>query len=288
MSEGRKNMIWPDYLDYLVPVAVSISISTAFSQIYLISPSFGHVGLSRFGLITELLITMFSVGLGIIGTSLFYYLLARRKDFEARLVAAVVFAPTIALLAVILGQTILLSVAKESFTVLVALIIVASIYASVFSTVFILTDILTKGARNLLYVFYGSILGGFLGLIFPSVMLVVILYTLAFYDTLMMRTVLSKRLAEDIRREKGLAFRFSYTGAYFQLGIGEFFFYSTLPAHVNANFDSLTLLSTVILILLGCLLNLKVLKGREYIAGIPLPVLLGTIPTIIKIFAIML
>jgi hypothetical protein len=97
----------------------------------------------------------------------------------------------------------------------------------------------------------------------------------------MMKTAL-RRISEDLLQDKGLISKFSYTGEYFQLGIGEFLFYSTLPAHVNAYFDGVTLLLTLILIGVGLLLNLKMLVGKNYIAGIPLPVLLGTLPMIAK------
>jgi hypothetical protein len=176
---------------------------------------------------------------------------------------------------------VLLSVTKETYSYLVALIIIASIYISVFSTIFILTDILSKRTRNILYIVYGSVLGGFLGLVFPSATLIVILWSLALYDAFMMKTAL-KGIAADLQQDKGLVSKLSYTGEYFQLGIGEFLFYSTLPAHVNAHFDGVTLLLTLALTVLGCVMNLRMLRGKEYIAGIPLPVLLGTLPLIAK------
>jgi len=275
-------MIWSKYLDYLAPVAVSIGISLGFSHIYLSSTSSSiHISLLRLGLPYQVMVTAFSVTLGFVGVSIFYYLLTRRKDFEARIAAALVFAPTTALIVILVSQAVLLSVTKETYSYLVAFIIIASIYISVFSTIFILTDILSKRTRNILYIVYGSVLGGFLGLVFPSATLIVILWSLALYDAFMMKTAL-KGIAADLQQDKGLVSKLSYTGEYFQLGIGEFLFYSTLPAHVNAHFDGVTLLLTLALIVLGCIMNLRMLRGKEYIAGIPLPVLLGTLPLIAK------
>jgi len=279
-------MNWSKNLDYFAPVALSIGISLGFSQIYLSSTGFStYVNLSRFGLPYQLMLTAFSVALGLVGVSVFYYLLTRRKDFETRVVAALVFAPTTAVIVILVSQAVLLSVAKEAYSYLVAFIIIVSIFIAVFSTVFILADIFSRRSRNVLYIIYGSILGGFLGLIFPSMMLTVILWSLALFDAFMMRTAL-KRIAVDLQQDRGPISKFSYTGEYFQLGLGEFLFYSTLPAHVNAYFDGVTLVLTVMMIFVGLLLNLRMLKGREYIAGIPLPVLLGTMPMIIKALVI--
>ncbi|MDQ1280234.1 MAG: hypothetical protein QG670_1497 [Thermoproteota archaeon] len=105
--------------------------------------------------------------------------------------------------------------------------------------------------------------------------------SVALYDAFMMKTTL-KRIAEDLSHDGRFTNKFSYSGEYFQLVIGEFLFYSTLPAHVNAYYESLTLIATLLLTGIGLLLNLKMLRKKSYVARITLPVFLGTLPIIFK------
>ncbi|MEM1784907.1 MAG: hypothetical protein QW805_01635, partial [Candidatus Bathyarchaeia archaeon] len=59
------------------------------------------------------------------------------------------------------------------------------------------------------------------------------------------------------------------------IGLGDLTFYSMLMGHMLLNFGIIACLMSMVGILTGCYLTLKMLEKKEIFPGLPLPIFLG-------------
>jgi len=211
---------------------------------------------------------------------LLYWLARSRRGFEARVLVALVVAPTSAILVVIVSQTVLMVVAKAVSSWMTSIIVLVSLYVSVFSMIFIISNAFSTRTRNFVFIVYGSLLGSFISLVLPTVSLVVMLVVVAVFDLVLLNTrwvVDAVKVFGNKARSPGVG----YVGEGGELGMGELIFYSFLPAHVEAYYGEGLLLMTLLMVALGVLLNLWILGKRGVIAGLPAPIFLGLAPLVV-------
>ncbi len=265
--------------DYLVLVFCSMAIALSFAYLFSISGEAHFTSNSFFGGLREAGMAIVLALLGVSGTTLLYTLLIKNREFEARLILGAIFGPTVGVLVVIVSEAILLGVAKQTNATAVALIIVSSLYISIFSVIFIVTGSISRRTRNIVYVIYGSVIAGFIGIGLSSITLVVVLVIVAAYDLLITRSQLMASIIGDPLKESAMR-RFAYKSDALETGIGDFMFNSSLPAHVYAHFTADIFVLTIALIVVGYLINLRIAFGKRYVGGISAPTFLGVIPTL--------
>jgi hypothetical protein len=268
---------------YLIPTTACLLVSVGFATLFLASglrQSLPRVGS---GPAAQVLWTLLMSAIGLLGVTGLYWLIAHHRDFEVRVLMAIVVAPTSAIVVIVLSQTILMAVAKMVSSFVVSLAVLASLFTAIFSAIFILSDALSTRVRNLLFVAYGALLGAFISLLLPTVSLVVLLVTVALYDLLLLNHRWILPLIRDLSRSRSAASRFGYVGASVEVGIGELIFYAFLPAHVGAYYATPLLLLTLAMIGLGVLVNLWALNRRRYLPGLPAPLLLGVTPLLLSL-----
>ena len=266
--------------DYLLPIISCLIISLGFVRLFLIGGLGNYIRGSPSGFLEQITWTVSLTIVGLLGVLLLYWLARRRKGFEARILVALVVAPTSAILVIIVSQTVLMVVAKSVSSWMTSIIVLISLYVSVFSMIFIMSNVFSSRVRNFIFVVYGALLGSFISLLFPSVSLIVMLVVVAVFDLLLLNI---GWVVEVIRGfgDRPKSPRISYVGEDVEVGMGELIFYSFLPAHVEAYYGEGLLLVTLLMVGIGVMLNLWLLERRGVVAGLPAPILLGLAPLIV-------
>jgi len=268
---------------YLIPIVSSMAVSLGFVRLIvssgLIRPQPPTLGADAYGQATW---TLSLTLLGLVGVTFLYWLITRGRDFELRVILALVVAPTSAILVIIVSQTVLLVVAKAVSTLMASIVVLLSLYVAVFSVIFILNNAFSTGVRNFVFVLYGAFLGGFISLLMPTASLVVMLVAVAVYDLVMLNSGWFADLIKVLSHSGRPGSRMSYVTESVEIGIGELIFYCFVPAHVEAYYGLEMLVLTLVMTGVGVLLNLWVLEKKGFIAGLPAPILLGLSPLVIS------
>lgn len=218
---------------------------------------------------------------GLLGVVILYWLTGRRRGFEARVIIALIVAPTSAILVIIVSQTVLMILAKAVSSWMTSIIVLVSLYVSVFSMIFIIGNVFSPRVRNSIFIVYGSLLGSFVSLLLPTISLIVMLVVVAIFDLVLLNTSWVLDVVKGFGERRSGSARMSYVGEQVEVGMGELVFYSFLPAHVEAYYGDGVLLATLTMIGVGVALNLWLLKRRGVIAGLPAPILLGLTPLVV-------
>ena len=233
------------------------------------------------GFVEQIVWTVSLTLVGLLGVVLLYWLAGRRKGFEVRVLVALVVAPTSAILVIIVSQTVLMIVAKAVSSWMTSIIVLVSLYVSVFSMIFIMGNVFSTRVRNFIFIVYGALLGSFVSLLLPTVSLIVMLVVVAVFDLVLLNTGWVVDVIRGFGEHRARSSRLSYVGEGVEVGMGELIFYSFLPAHVEAFFGWGLLVVTLIMIVVGVLLNLWLLEKRGVVAGLPAPIFLGLTPLIV-------
>ncbi|TRO52961.1 hypothetical protein E2P71_06985 [Candidatus Bathyarchaeota archaeon] len=270
-------------IQYLTPIASSITVSVGFVALFMKSGLIKSLPPTIGGEIYDQVAWTLSLTLlGLFGVTFLYWLITRKKDFELRVLLALAVAPTVAILVIILSQTVLMILAKTISSLMAAIIVLISLYVAVFSVIFVLSNAFSTRIRNLVFIIYGALLGSFISLLLPTASLVTLLVSVAIYDLVMLNSDWFSELINVLSQSQRVGPRLSYFGDEIEIGIGELIFYSFIPAHVEAYYGLDLLVITLIMTGIGVMLNLWILEKRGFIAGLPAPILLGLTPLIIR------
>ncbi len=268
-------------LDYLFPILSCLVISLGFVRLFMIGGLGATLRSPEGGYVEQVAWTVSLTLAGLMGVVLLYWLTGRRRGFEARILMALVVAPTSAILVIIVSQTILMVVAKAVSSWMTSIIVLVSLYVSVFSLIFIMGNVFSSRVRNFIFVVYGALLGSFVSLLLPTVSLIVMLVVVAVFDLVLLNTGWVVDVIRGFGVRGAKSGRMSYVGEGVEVGMGELIFYSFLPAHVEAYFGVELLAVTLVMIGVGVFLNLWLLERRGVVAGLPAPIFLGLTPLIV-------
>lgn len=269
-------------IHYLTPIVSTIGISILFvsnfirTRMLITLPTLSGSPYEQFTWTLSLTL------LGLLGVTILYWLTSKEKEFELRVILAIIVAPTSAILIIILSQTILLIMAKAVSTLIASIIVLLSLYVAVFSVVLILSDALSTRIRNFIFIIYGSLLGSFISLLIPTISLVTILVSVAVYDLIIFNSGWMNALTDLLKGAKRHGSRIGYFSEDIEMGLGELIFYSFIPSHIIAYYGQQMLITTLFMTGIGIYLNLWMLTKRGMIAGLPAPIFLGLSPIIIS------
>jgi hypothetical protein len=284
MSNASKIRI--TILEPLLPTVVSIFLASALSFLLQTNPTLS-IKIQPFhgtGLLRDVTNALFFVGLGTVLMIFVYFLFERTDPFFKRIVVALLISPTILVVTVFFGQTILLMFFKNNPNILLSLLTLFTIYLSIFSAILILTDVLSENVRNLILLFYGSSLGVFLGFSLPTVSTIFLLITLGIEDYLL----ISRSTIPQESFTSGIHSYFSVTQKGFKLGIGDLVLVPALTAHSLTNFGIELYIASVVLLVLGVVANFVIAQkqqGGRVFPGLLLPTLLGVLPMTLHIIS---
>jgi presenilin-like A22 family membrane protease len=218
---------------------------------------------------------LYFVALAGVGATLLYLLIKRKK---LRLISFITgLALTVAVL--MLSITYLFaafSLLGVPFTTATILTLAVAMPVTVFAD-FLIFKIQGKFS-NIVILFLGGALGAFLGIFIPTISAVLILAFLAVYDIFAVyRGPVGKIAQRGLEELRGLSFSFRNV----QMGLGDLTFYSMLTGLVLAAAGPIVCFASVIGVLIGVFLVLKMLERRGMFPGLPFPVFLGLLPLIV-------
>gem|GEM_PF-3550622 len=272
-------------IDYFLPLVLGLIISVGVTSTMLAIGAARPLLPQSRDSFESIVIALILALIGLLGATGLYQLVRMRKAFAVRLIFLAIFAPWVAMMTVILGQALLLGAVKGSgfargVTIWFAFIFLLSIYASILFAVLVLMGSLPVRIRNVVYVVYGSMIGAFVGVSLSTGALVAILTALALYDLLVVRRFGRGPDAEDIALGREPWATLSFSGLTVEVGIGEFIVYAIIAAHALGYFGTFGAELAVTMVLIGAAINLIQLGREGFVAGFPIPTLLGILPII--------
>ena len=219
---------------------------------------------------------VYFVVLAAVGASLIYLLLKRRNLKLVTLITG--FAITAA--AFLLSSVYLydaLSIFNVPYATVLGLVLAVPIT--------VLADLAVFRSRGRSYslaiLLLGGGLGAFLGISIPTLSAVLILSFLAAYDVFAVyRGPVGKIAQSGLEQLRGLSVSFRDI----QIGLGDLTFYSMLTALVLTTGGPVLCIVSIMGVLIGAFVALKMLERRGIFPGLPFPVALGLAPLIVLLF----
>lgn len=271
--------------------ALPLAVGAILAGMLLDSALVGEVLInnSRFYTIEEILIQAgVSTGLGSLIVFSLFYIIERRGPGTKRTIVALVVSPLLTASFFILGQSLLLILFKGATpSLLPSILSIATIGILLMSFIFIIMDSVPPLMKNLFVVFYGSVFGTFLGVIFITASMFVLVISVVLEDYYLTKHAPAAKDAVIIDTPGEDPFdyaRIQSKGA--AVGVGDYIAFSLISAHSLLFFPFHVWLMSVLLALVGIIINATIIaKENEVLPGIPLPGILALFPWAIHLIA---
>ena len=247
---------------------------------------------SRFYTIEEIILQAgVSIGLGTLIVFSLFYIIQKRGPSTKRTIVAFVVSPILTASFFILGQSLFLLLFKGSPpSLLPSLLSIASLGVLLMSFIFIIMDSVPPVMKNLFVVFYGSVFGTFLGVIFITASMFVLVISVVIEDYYL--TKYSPAAEEVMMIDTPGDDPFDYAriqsrGA--AVGVGDYIAFSLISAHSLLFFPIHVWAMSMLLAVVGIIINATIIaKENEVLPGIPLPAILALFPWAVHLVAMAL
>jgi hypothetical protein len=264
--------------------ALPLAVGALLASMLLDSALVGEVlaGSSRIFTIEEILIQAgVSTGLGSLIVFSLFYIIEKRGPGTKRTIVALVVSPVLTASFFLLGQSLLLILFKGSTpSLLPSLLSFATIGILLMSFIFIVMDSVPPIMKNLFVVFYGSVFGTFLGVIFITASMFVLVISVVIEDYYLTKHAPAAKDAMMIDTPGDDPFdyaRIQSKGA--AVGVGDYLAFSLISAHALLFFPIHVWAMSVLLALVGITINATIIaKENQVLPGIPLPAILALFP----------
>jgi len=271
-------------LNLIAISALPLAIGGLLSLMLLDSALVGEVlaGNSRIFTIEEILIQAgVSTGLGTLIVFSLFYIIEKRGPGTKRTIVALVISPILTASFFLLGQSLLLILFKGSTpSLLPSILSFATIGVLLMSFIFIVMDSVPPLMKNLFVVFYGSVFGTFLGVIFITASMFVLVISVVLEDYYLTKYAPAAKDAVMIDTPGDDPFdyaRIQSKGA--AVGVGDYLAFSLISAHGLLFFPIHVWAMSVMLALVGIIINATIIaKENQVLPGIPLPAILALFP----------
>jgi len=281
-------------LSMIVVSALPLFVGALLAGIVLDSALVGEVlaNNNRFYTIEEIIIQAgVSIGFGSIVVFSLFYIIEKRGPGSKRTLVAFVVSPILTASFFILGQSLLLLLFKGSTpSLLPSLLSIASLGVLLMSFIFIIMDSVPPIMKNLFVVFYGSVFGTFLGVIFITASMFVLVISVVVEDYFLTKHAPAAKDAMMIDTPGDDPFdytRIQSRGA--AVGVGDYIAFSLISAHSLLFFPIHVWAMSVLLAVVGIVINATIIaKENEILPGIPLPAILALFPWAIHLAAMAL
>ena len=230
-----------------------------------------------------------STGIGTMVVIALFFTIQRRGAQSRRTIIAFIVSPILTVSFFILGQSLLLIIIKGATeSIWPSLLSLATLGVLLMSFSFIVMDSVPSYLRNFFVAFYGSVFGTFLGIVFLTASMIVLVISVVAEDYFLTRYSPVAESAYLIDTPGSDPFDFtriqSKTAA---IGVGDYIAFSLISAHSLLFFPIHVWVMSVSLAILGIIINMTVIvRENEMIPGIPLPAILALFPWIIHLISL--
>jgi len=277
-------------LSLIVLAALPLAVGALLAGLILDSALVGDVLLNNsrdYSIVDILIQAGVSTGLGTLVVLSLFYVIEKRGPGTKRTIVALVVSPILTASFFILGQSLLLILFKGTTPSLVPSILsLATLGVLLMSFIFILMDSVPPLMKNLFVIFYGSIFGTFLGIIFITASMFILVISVVLEDYyLTKRAPAAKDALIDAPGEDPFDYaRIQSKGA--TVGVGDYIAFSLISAHSLIFFPFHVWLMSMFLAILGIIINATIIaKENEILPGIPLPAILALFPWAVHLIA---
>ncbi|MGY5871202.1 MAG: hypothetical protein RTV72_03065 [Candidatus Thorarchaeota archaeon] len=244
---------------------------------------------NRFYTIEEIIIQAgVSTGLGTLIVFSLFHIIEKRGPGAKRTIVAFVVSPILTTSFFLLGQSLLLILFKGTTpSLLPSILSMATLGVLLMSFIFIIMDSVPPIMKNLFVVFYGSVFGTFLGLIFITASMFVLVISVVLEDYYL--TKHAPAAADAVLIDTPGDDPFDYARIQSKsaaVGVGDYIAFSLISAHSLLFFPIHVWAMSVLLALVGIIINVTIIaKENEALPGIPLPAILALVPWVIHLVA---
>jgi hypothetical protein len=242
-----------------------------------------------FSLVDIVLQAIVSTGLGTFVVGALFFTIQKRGPGARRTLVSFVVSPTLTVSFFVLGQSLLLIITKGSTrSIWPSILSLATLGVLLMSFIFIMMDSVPSYLRNFFVAFYGSVFGTFLGVIFLTASMFVLVISVVVEDYFLTRFSPVAKSAQLIDTPGADPFDFtriqSKTGA---VGVGDYIAFSLISAHSLLYFPFHVWVMSVLLAIVGITINMTVLaRENEILPGMPLPAIFALFPWVIHILSL--
>lgn len=265
-------------LHFVLPILFAILVSAICAQVVLLAePIHGSntlfYGISElFVVLNIIIITLVSI----MSLLVFFRIFKKRPKFALKiLVAAFILGGVLSTL--LFGKLLFNMLGLDSPVFLVVVAVVA--YIGAYFAYLVLVDALSDRMKNLLFVICSGVLGSFLGVLVPTVPVAGISVFLAVLDLFLIKRKTVESILGKEAYEK-LVVNVAFSNQEWGIGIGDLTCYAMLVANTLVNFGIIAGSLSLLLILIGSFLSLALTIRMVRLPGLPIPVALGLLPSI--------
>jgi hypothetical protein len=270
-------------LHFMLPILFAILVSLICAQFVLLSEPIRNStglfdGMSEFLVVINVFIIVI---LSMVSLFVFFRMFNKNPHFALRIVVAAFILGGM-LSTLLFGKLVFSLLHLDSPLLLIVVAFVA--YVGVYFAYLSIVDALSDRMKNLLFVFCSGALGSFLGVLLPAVPVVGISLFLAVLDFLLIRKKTVENIVGEETYEK-LVFNVAISNEDWGIGIGDLTCYSMVVSSTSVTFGFSIGMVSLLLILLGSLISITLTLRRVRLPGLPIPVALGLIPSIMLFFS---
>ena len=267
----------------MLPILFAIIVSLICAQFVLLSEPIRNSpalfdGMSEFLVVINVFIIAI---LSMVSLFVFFRIFNKNPHFALRIVVAAFILGGM-LSTLLFGKLVFSLLHLNSPLLLIVVAFVA--YVGVYFAYLSIVDALSDRMKNLLFVFCSGALGSFLGVLLPAVPVVGISLFLSVLDFLLIRRKTVENIVGEETYEK-LVFNVAISNEDWGIGIGDLTCYSMVVSSTSVTFGFSIGMVSLLLILLGSLISITLTLRRVRLPGLPIPVALGLIPSIMLFFS---
>jgi len=269
-------------LHFMLPILFAILISLICAQFVLLSEPIRN-STNLFAEINEFFVVLnifIIVLLSITSLFVFFRIFNKRPQFALRIVVAAFILGGV-LSTLLFGKLVFDLLHIDSPLLLIVVAVTG--YFGAYSAYLAIIDALSERMKNLLFVVCSGALGSFLGVLLPTVPVAGISLFLSVLDLFLIKGKTVENIVGEETYEK-LIFNVAFSNQEWGIGIGDLTCYSIVVSSALVNFGFFTGVLSLFLILIGSLISLALTIRVVRLPGLPIPIVLGLIPSIILMF----
>ena len=284
LDRQRLELILISTIPLLIGAGLAALIITSGGLVYIISSN-----PQVFSLANIAIQAIVSTGLGTFVVATLFFMIKRQGQMARRTIVAFVVSPILTVSFFILGQSLLLIIVKGATqSAWLSVLSIITLGVLLMSFAFIMMDSVPSYLKNFFVAFYGSVFGTFLGLIFLTASMFVLVLSVAIEDYFLTKFSPVAESAYLIDTPGADPFDFtriqSKTTA---IGAGDYITFSLISAHSLLFFPYYVWIMSVLLVIIGITINMVIVaREDEILPGIPLPAILGLFPWIVHLVSL--
>lgn len=268
----------PSKMSFVLPIFFTILIAIVFSQLVLVSQPYNKDYL--FSLFNLEVFSPFNLFIMAVSTVVILYLFLRAvktgKEIAVRVLASFYI---IAGCYSILLVSRLVFIMTGSDSQLLLLVPAAATFVGMFGGFLVFIGNLPVRERNRLFVISSGAFGALIGVIMPTSLVLGVLITFSIADTILVLNKSIQKSFGELKYEEILQ-QLTFSTTEWGIGIGDLICYSIITANTSIYFGIYPGILSLVLVLVGSYITMKVAAKQSRFPGLPIPTALSLLPSL--------